>query len=73
MTASDERTALAQATEEAGWRRREVERVDIYLRGKSRVRVIWRGDDAISGGSRFQDDVMEQYSRDLNTVKKWLT
>jgi hypothetical protein len=35
--------------------------------------VIWRGDDAISGGSRFQDDVMEQYSRDLNTVKKWLT
>jgi hypothetical protein len=73
MTASDERAALAQATEEAGWQRREVERVDIYLRGKSRVRVIWRGDDAISGGSRFQDDVMEQYSRDLNTVKKWLT
>jgi len=43
MTAPDERAALAKATEESGWQRREVERVDIYLRGKSRVRVIWRG------------------------------
>jgi hypothetical protein len=58
--------------EESGWQRREVERVDIYLRGKSRVRVIWRGGDAISGGSRFDEDGLEQYSRDLNTVKKWL-
>jgi hypothetical protein len=72
MTATDERTALAQATEAAGWHRREVERVDVYLRGISRVRVIWRGNDAISGGSRFTDDSLEQYSRDLNTIKNWL-
>jgi hypothetical protein len=72
MTATDERTALAQATEAAGWQRREIDRTDVYLRGLSRVRVIWRGNDAISGGSRFQDDVMEQYSRDLDTVKGWL-
>ena len=73
MTAPDERTALANATEASGWQRREVERVDIYLSGKSRVRVIWRGGDAISGGSRFDQDGLEQYSRDLNTVKKWLS
>jgi hypothetical protein len=72
MTAIDERTALAQATESAGWHRRAVERVDVYLRGIARVRVIWQGDDVISGGSRFQDDVMEQYSRDPNTIKGWL-
>jgi hypothetical protein len=72
MTAPDERAALAKATAESGWQRREVERVDIYLRGKSRVRVIWRGSDAISGGSRFGEDGLEQYSRDLNTVKGWL-
>jgi hypothetical protein len=72
MTAPDERTALAQATEAAGWRRRELDRVDVYLRGLARVRVIWQGNDAISGGSRFHDDIMEQYSRDLATVKNWL-
>jgi hypothetical protein len=72
MTAIDERTALAQATEAAGWRRREIDRVDVYLRGPARVRVIWQGNDAISGGSRFQDDIMEQYSRDLATIKGWL-
>jgi hypothetical protein len=34
--------------------------------------VIWRGDDAISGGTRFQDDIMEQYTRELDTVRAWL-
>jgi hypothetical protein len=72
MTIIDERAALAQATEAAGWHRREVERVDVYLRGISRVRVIWQGNDVISGGSRFQEDVMEQYSRDPKTIKGWL-
>jgi hypothetical protein len=42
------------------------------VRGPVRVRVIWQGDDAISGGSRFQDDNMESYSRDFATVKGWL-
>lgn len=73
MTATDERAALARTTEAAGWHRREVERVDVYLRGASRVRVIWAGNDAISGGSRFQDDSLEAYSRDFDTVKGWLS
>jgi hypothetical protein len=71
--AANERAALAEVSEGVGWHRRIDERVDVYVRAPFRVRVIWRGDDAISGGSRFQDDVMESYSRDLATVKGWLT
>ncbi len=72
MTATDDRTALAHATAAAGWNRREIDRVDVYTRGPVRVRVIWRGNDAISGGSRFHDDVMETYTRDYDTIKAWL-
>lgn len=72
MADATARQALAALTEEQGWSRRESDRVDIFLRGPSRVRVIWQGDDVISGGSRYQDDIMEQYSRDLGTVKGWL-
>jgi hypothetical protein len=71
--AANERTALAEVSEGVGWHRRVDERVDVYVRGLVRVRVIWQGDDAISGSSRFQDDVMESYSLDLATVKGWLT
>ena len=71
-TTTDLRSELAEITAAAGWNRRIDDRVDIYLRGQTRVRVIWRGDDAISGGSRFQEDNLETYSRDLNTVKGWL-
>jgi hypothetical protein len=73
MTATDERTELARTTEAAGWHRREVDRVDVYLRGAARVRVIWQGNDAISGGSRFHEDNLEAYSRDFDTVKAWLS
>jgi hypothetical protein len=72
MTTKDLRSELAEITAAAGWNRRIDDRVDIYLRGQTRVRVIWRGDDAISGGSRFQEDNLETYSRDLNVVKGWL-
>jgi hypothetical protein len=72
MTTTDVRSELAEITAAAGWDRRIDDRVDINLRGQTRVRVIWRGNDAISGGSRFQDDNLETYSRDLDTVKGWL-
>lgn len=71
-TTTDLRSELAEITAAAGWDRRIDDRVDIYLRGQTRVRVIWRGDDAISGASRFQEDNLETYSRDLKTVKGWL-
>jgi hypothetical protein len=69
---ADERSALAERIAEGGWQRHQDERVDVYLRGLSRVRVIWQGDDAISGASRFQDDLMDSYTRDLDTVRAWL-
>ncbi|MCG5433264.1 hypothetical protein LV457_13345 [Mycobacterium sp. MYCO198283] len=69
---SDERRKLAEAAEPAGWRRRTDERVDIYLRDPVRVRIIWRGDDAISGGTLFHDNMMMAYSRDFGTVSGWL-
>ncbi|MUL48939.1 hypothetical protein FZI85_04875 [Mycobacterium sp. CBMA293] len=69
---ADERSALAERTAETGWTRHQDDRVDVYMRGTARVRVIWQGDDAISGSSRFQDDIMESYTRELNTVRAWL-
>ena len=71
MTETNERTALAESSEGAGWSRRIDESVDVYLRGNSRVRVIWSG-DAMAGGSRFHDGLMEAYSREPATVKGWL-
>lgn len=72
MTATDERQELVRLAEQAGWRHRTDDRVDIYYRDTVRVRVIWRGDDAISGGSLFHDDIMTTYTRDLKTVTAWL-
>jgi hypothetical protein len=72
MTATDERQGLQQVAEETGWRRNDLGRVDVYLRGETRVRVVWRGEDAISGATLTQDDVMMTYTRDLQTVNGWL-
>jgi hypothetical protein len=69
---ADERSALAECTAQGGWQRRQDDRVDIYLRGPQRVRVIWQGDEAISGATRFHDDVMETYTRELSTVRGWM-
>ena len=73
MADATERQALAATGEERGWNRRVADRVDIYMRDTTRIRVIWAGEDALSGGSRHQDDIMEQYSRDLGVVKGWQT
>ena len=73
MTTTDERHDLAQTAESTGWARRDLERVDVYQRGNDRIRVIWQGPNAISGASRFQDDIMATYTRDLKTVNSWLT
>lgn len=73
MTEADERQSLSQRAEQAGWRRRDVDNVDVYLRGPDRIRVIWRGSGAISGASRFEDDILATYTRELATVDVWLT
>jgi hypothetical protein len=73
MTTTDERRDLSQVAESSGWARRDLDRVDVYQRGNDRIRVIWQGSNAISGASRFQDDIMATYTRDLKTVSNWLT
>jgi hypothetical protein len=45
------RQELAEFTTPLGWQRRAVDRVDVYLRGETRIRVIWAGDDELSGSS----------------------
>jgi hypothetical protein len=72
MTATDERQTLAEFAELGGWDRRDVDRTDYYAKGIIRVQVLWQGNDSISGGSLYQDDIMTAYSRDLNTVRSWL-
>jgi len=72
MSGTDERKALSEAGDEKGWRRRESDRVDIYLRDRYKVRVIWQGSDVISGASFFADEMYEAYTRDLAKVRGWL-
>jgi hypothetical protein len=72
MTATDERQTVAELAELGGWDRRDVDRTDYYAKGIIRVQVLWHGNEAISGGSLYQDDIMTAYSRNLDTVKSWL-
>jgi hypothetical protein len=72
MSGTDERRALSEAGEERGWHRRESDRVDVFIRDKYRVRVIWQGAGAISGASFFDDQFYEGYTRDLAKVRTWL-
>jgi hypothetical protein len=73
MTTADARVDLIQSAEETGWSRRDLDRVDIYDRGTTKVRVIWGGAGAISGASLYHDDILTTYTRDLATVTGWLS
>ncbi|WP_328349734.1 hypothetical protein OG976_13890 [Mycobacterium sp. NBC_00419] len=73
MAVSGERQALREYGEGRGWYTREAERADVYTRDKYRVRVIWQGDQVISGASYFDDEMFETYTRDLDKVRAWLT
>jgi hypothetical protein len=72
MTAAIEREQLSELAVQAGWQRRDSDRADYYLRTPVRVHVVWRGNDAISGGALYHDDTMMSYTRDLATVTGWL-
>ena len=72
MSGTDERLALSEAGEDKGWKRRESGRVDIYLRDRYRIRVIWQGNEVISGASFFDNEMYETYTRDLAKVRAWL-
>jgi hypothetical protein len=72
MVDTGERQTLAQLGEERGWKRRISDgRADAYAKGTVRIRVVWQGDDAISGSTLFHADMYESYTRDLSTVRAW--
>ncbi len=72
MTAADLRKEISERAVQAGWDRRDADRTDYFTRTPVRVHVIWQGNDKISGGALYHDDLLMTYSRDLNTVAGWL-
>jgi hypothetical protein len=72
MTAADLRKEISERAVQAGWDCRDTDRTDYFTRTPVRVHVIWQGNDKISGGALYHDDLLMTYSRDLNTVAGWL-
>ena len=73
MADTGERQVLAQLGDERGWNRRiSDERADIYMKGTVRIRVVWAGDQNVSGASLFHDQWYESYTRDPSTISAWL-
>ncbi|OBK76775.1 hypothetical protein [Mycobacterium sp. 1274761.0] len=72
MTSSGERQQVSLLAEEAGWQHRDADRSDYYLRRPERVHIVWQGDQAISGGALYRDNILMSTSRELDTVKGWL-
>lgn len=71
-TATDERQALSEFGEQFGWRRKEHDRADIYMRGASHVHVMWRDPGVLNGGSHYEDSVLLAYTRNLAKIQGWL-
>ncbi len=71
MSAVQERQALSERAEQSGWQRREVDHVDVYTRGDTRIRVIWSGSERIAGASLFHDAIMTTYTRDVAAINRW--
>ncbi len=72
MADTGERQALAQLGEEHGWKRRVSDgHADSYTKGTVRIRVVWAGDDAVSGSTLFHNDMYESYTREVSTIRAW--
>ena len=72
MTAADLRKEISDRAVQAGWDRRDADRADYYTRTPVRIHVIWQGNDKISGGALYHDDLLMTYTRDLTTIQGWL-
>lgn len=72
MSTATERDQLSERAVAAGWQRRDAGHTDYYSRTPVRVHVIWQGNDRISGGALYHDDLLMTYTRDLGTVSGWL-
>lgn len=73
MAGTDERQVLVTTSQEQGWGHRASDgRADVFNKDTVRIRVIWQGDSTISGATLYHDEMYENYTRDLSTVKAWL-
>jgi hypothetical protein len=72
MTSNAERGEVSQLAAQAGWQHRDADRSDYYLRRPERVHIVWHGNQAISGGALYRDNILMSISRELDTVKGWL-
>ncbi|HEV7853741.1 MAG TPA: hypothetical protein VGP27_20650 [Mycobacterium sp.] len=72
MTSNAERGEVSQLAAQVGWQHRDAERSDYYLRRPERVHIVWQGNQAISGGALYRDNILMSISRELDTVKGWL-
>jgi hypothetical protein len=72
MTAIVEREQVTDLAGQGGWHRRDADRSDYYTRQPERVRIIWQGNEAISGGALYRDGSLMAVTRELDTVKSWL-
>lgn len=72
MTATVQRDEVIGLAEQTGWQHRDADRSDYYLRTPDRVHIVWQGNQAISGGALYRDNILMSVTRELDTVKSWL-
>jgi hypothetical protein len=72
MTATVERAEVSDLASQGGWQHRDSERIDYFSRQPERVRIVWQGSDAISGGMLYRDGILMSLTRELDTVQGWL-
>ena len=72
MTAVDERRGPEQLAEQAGWRRNDLDRIDLYLRGDRPDPGDLAGPATHQWCDPDHDDMLMTYTRELPTVSGWL-
>jgi hypothetical protein len=72
VSAINDRKALSDLAEQAGWQRRQVDRTDFYRRGVRGVELLFTG-DKLNGGTLYEDLQLLTHTRDRSMVERWLT
>ena len=71
MSATNDRQALSEIAQQAGWRRRQLDRTDFYRRGIREVEVLFT-EDKLAGGTLYEDMHLLTHTREMATVEVWL-
>jgi hypothetical protein len=72
MTAENDRQALSEVAEQSGWRLRQVDRTDFYRRGLRQIELLFTA-GKLNGGTLYEDLHLLTYTRNMSTIKSWLT